>query len=141
MSLTGTSSRQTSRPPSKRTCDLSSCKRLEFLWNRALFLFLRLNQSLGRVGSRVDAILPAISFRYLLEENEHRFSALFGEGEGFFENAGSLDGADFHRSIFVLAADEAKESEKKTFHGEIEASVRVGIPGKAIFAGRLKISR
>ena len=76
-----------------------------------------------------------------MEENEHRFSAFLGKGEGFCEIAGPLGGADFHRSGFGLAAGEGKESEKKTFHREIEAPGREGLPGRAIFAGRLKISR
>ena len=102
---------------------------------------MRLDHSLVHAGSRVDAIPPATSFRDFEEKNGHRFSALFGGCEGFCEIAGSLDGADFHRSGPSLAAGEEKESEKKTYHGEIEASGRVVIPGKAIFAGRLKISR
>ena len=141
MSSTGTSSRQTLRLPSKRSFDLSFYKRLEFLRNRALFLFWRLDHSLGQAAPRVDTVLPATSFRDFLEENEDRFSVLLGGGEGFFEIAGSLDGADFHRSGFGLAAGEEKESEKKTFHRGIRASGRLGIPGKAIFAGRLQISR
>ncbi len=141
MSSTGTSSRQTLRLPSKRSFDSSFYKRLEFLWNRALFLFWHLDHSLGHAGPRVDAVLPATLFRHFLKENEDRFSALLGGGEGFIEIAGSLDGADFHRSGFGLAVGEEKESEKKTFHRGISASGRVGILGKAIFAGRLRISR
>lgn len=141
MSSTGTSSRQTSRLPSRRSFDLSFYKRLEFLWNRALFLFQRLDHSLGHGAPRVDVGLPATLFRDFLKENEDGVSALFGGGEGFIEIAGSLEGADFHLSGFGLAVGEKKESEKKTFHRGIRASGRVGIPGKAIFAGRLKISR
>ena len=141
MLSTGTSSRQASRLPSKRSFDLSFCKRLEFLWNRALFLFWRLDYSLGHAGPRVDAGPAVTPFRDFLGENEHRFSAFLGEGEGFFEIGGPLDGSHFHRSRFGLPAGEEKESEKKTFHREIDASGRVGILGKAIFAGRLKISR
>jgi hypothetical protein len=129
------------RLPSKRSFDSSFYKRLEFLWSRALFLFQRLDYSLGHAAPLGAAVLPATSFRDFLEENADRFSALFGGGEGFFEIAGSLDGADFHWSGFGLAAGEEKESEKKTFHGEIEGSGRLGILGKAIFAGRLRISR
>ena len=85
--------------------------------------------------------LAALSSGDFLKEEEDRLAAFFRDGERLIEIAGPLDGANFHRAGFGMATDEEKESEEKVFHRGIRESGRGGIPGKVIFAGRLKISR